>query len=227
MTGGRERSCFTGSVFEEGLPLRLLVEGRLWRSVVAVLLVFARVEGGFMEDLVDALSVELGGRDIVEVLRVVRLMVGRRLGDWLLLSAVAGRRIVAFFSESTVVVLPYLLPLLLPFSEGLRRDRVREGIVDMAAMLFVDSRSFTSRYIFGTAWHKYFRGRNRKVSPRHCFVEKIFINCTRTRPRAQLIHNLSICYAGDLVIYSCSHDSPLRQRSALRKLVLPTWMCWM
>jgi hypothetical protein len=48
---------------------------------VAGLLVFARVEGAFMEDLAGMLSVALGGRDMVEVLRVVRLMVGRRLGD--------------------------------------------------------------------------------------------------------------------------------------------------
>jgi hypothetical protein len=54
---------------------------------------------------------------------------------------------VAFSFESAVAVLPYLLPF--PFSDGLRRDRVREGIVDMAAVLFVDSRRFTSRDIFG------------------------------------------------------------------------------
>lgn len=81
MTGGRERSCLTGSVFEAGLPLRLLVEGRLCNSVVAGLLVFARAEGGFMEGLVDV-PLELRGLAIVEVLRVVRVVtVGRRLGD--------------------------------------------------------------------------------------------------------------------------------------------------
>jgi hypothetical protein len=77
--GGRERSCFTGSVFEAGLSLRLLVEGRLCDSVVAGWLVFARVEGGFMEGLLEMLPLELGGLETVEVLRVVT--VGRRLGD--------------------------------------------------------------------------------------------------------------------------------------------------
>jgi len=138
VTGGRERSCFTGSVFEAGLPLRLLVEGRLCNSVVAGLPTFARVDGGFIEGLWVMLPLEMGGCESVEVLRVVT--VGRRLGDWLLLSAAAGRRMELLSLESTFDLL-----YLLPFSAGLRSERVREGIVDMAAMLFIDSRMFGAR----------------------------------------------------------------------------------
>jgi len=136
VTGGRERSCFTGSVVcEAGLPLRPLVEGRRCNSVVTGLLTPARVEGGLIEGLLGMLALELGGRVTVDVLRVGRLTVGRRLGDWLLRVVGAGLRIILLSLGSAVVDLPGLLP----FSAGLRSERVREGNVDIAALLFIDS----------------------------------------------------------------------------------------
>lgn len=135
VTGGRERSCFTGSVvFEAGLPLRLLVEGRRCNSVLPGLPAFARVEGALIEGLLGMLALEIGGRVTVDVLRVMRLTVGRRLGDWLLRVAGAGFRTILLSLESAVFNLPVL-----PFSAGLRSERVREGIVDIAALLFIDS----------------------------------------------------------------------------------------
>lgn len=89
--GGRERSFLTGSISacEDVLGRRLELD--LCNPLVIVgLLVFAFGGGGRMDPLLVVLPVALGGRPVVEVLRVMRVggFTGNRLG---LCDALSGR----------------------------------------------------------------------------------------------------------------------------------------
>jgi hypothetical protein len=87
-------------------------------------------EGGRIEDdlLVLMLLEELGVLPYREVgLAAVDLTIGSRLGDLLVLSV--GTALLAGTLSSTFEATD--LSSLLPFSDGLRSDRVREGSADM------------------------------------------------------------------------------------------------
>jgi hypothetical protein len=108
----------------------LVIDGRLWSSDVPGLLEIELAEGGRVDGglLVIVLPLELGGLPYREVgLDAVDLTVGSRLGDLLVLSGGPGS-VVAFFSLISGAI---DLPSLLPVSEGLRSERVREGIADI------------------------------------------------------------------------------------------------
>jgi hypothetical protein len=117
--GGLERSVLTGSVLEAVLELRL--EEERCKPPVVGLPMLAREGGGRIEGaLLVTLPFALGGRE--DVVRTGGLT-GSRLGDRLDLSV--GR-------ASNAVGSARDLSFLLPRSPaGLRRERVREGILDM------------------------------------------------------------------------------------------------
>lgn len=132
--GGRERSCFMGSAvlavdrFGAVVLETRFDEERCKPPVLVALLILDR--GRKVE-----LPFALGGLPDIDSGRE-GLTVGRRLGDWafrgMLLASLDG----AFASLGSAVDRPYLL---VPFSPGLRRERVREGIPDISFVdLFVD-----------------------------------------------------------------------------------------
>jgi hypothetical protein len=121
VSGGLDRSFFTGSESVGGTGFGRRPEVDLCKPPVVGLLMFARGGGGGrIEALLITLPVELGGREMV-VLRVGGL--GSRLGDWPVLSA----RETLLLSLSSRALRSYLLPT----SAGLRRDRVLDGRADM------------------------------------------------------------------------------------------------
>lgn len=124
VSGGLDRSFFTGSESVGGTGFGRRPEVDLCKPPVVGLLMFAREGGGGgrIEALLITLPVELGGREMV-VLRVGGL--GSRLGDWPVLSA----RETLLPSLGSRAVCSYLLPA----SAGLRRDRVLEGRADMVS----------------------------------------------------------------------------------------------
>jgi hypothetical protein len=77
---------------------------------------------------------KLGGLPYKEVGLAVDLTVGSRLGDLLVLPWGAGL-VAAFFSSTSEATDLSSLP---PFSEGLRMDRVREGIADMMWLYLIE-----------------------------------------------------------------------------------------
>jgi hypothetical protein len=108
------------------------IDGRLCNSVAAGFGGIELADGGRIEELLLAIMVppKLGGLPYREVgLAAVDLTVGSRLGDLLVRPCDAAGLVAAVFSfvsEATD------LSNLAPFSEGLRSDRVREGIADMS-----------------------------------------------------------------------------------------------
>jgi len=127
VSGGLDRSFFTGFESVVGAGLGRRPEDDLCNPPVVGLLIFAREEVGRVAALLITLPVALGGREIVDVLRVGGL-IGRRLGDWPVLCD----REAGLTSLGSTAVLSYLLPA----SAGLRRDRVLEGMADMLLKLF-------------------------------------------------------------------------------------------
>lgn len=121
VSGGLDRSFFTGSDSVVGGGFGRRPEDDLCNPPVVGLLMFAREGGGRIEELLITLALALGGRETVDILRVGGL--GSRLGDWPVLSA----RKTALPSLDSMAVCWYLLPA----SAGLRRDRVLEGRADM------------------------------------------------------------------------------------------------
>ena len=121
--GGRERSCLTGSVVLE-VALELRVEDDLCKPPVVDLPILAREGGGRMEvALLITLPVALGGLE--DAAARVEGFTGSRLGDWLDLGTLD-------VPES--IRLAERLEFLFPISPaGFRRERVREGKLDMVA----------------------------------------------------------------------------------------------
>jgi hypothetical protein len=122
VSGGLDRSFFAGSesvIVGGGFGRR--PENDLCNPPVVGLLIFARVGGGRIEELLVTLPVALGG---LEMVRVGGL--GSRLGDWPVLSG----RDTIIASPASTVVRSYLLPA----SAGLRRDRVLEGSADIVSV---------------------------------------------------------------------------------------------
>jgi hypothetical protein len=121
--GGLERSCFTGSVFEEAL-FDWRVEDDLCRPLDVGLLILAREVEGRVAALLVMLPVALGGLEDIVALRVEGLT-GSRLGERLDLSAGCAAWDAV---ESARADLLALSPV------GLRRERVREGRLDMVLL---------------------------------------------------------------------------------------------
>jgi len=127
--GGRERSCFTGSVLavEEVLDTRF-DDDRCKPPVVGLLILDLGAGGRIAE-----LSFALGGLPDIDN-GLEGLTVGSRLGDCALLGILLESSGCVFASMGSAVDRPYLL---VPFSPGLRSDRVREGSADIYFWGFV------------------------------------------------------------------------------------------
>lgn len=128
--GGLDRSFLTGSGSGAAGGSERRFEVDLCSPPIAVgLLIFARGGGGRIEALLAMLPVALGGHDVVDMLLALRVggFTGRRLGDWLVRSG----RATEASGASCVRERSYLDP----DSDGLRSDRVLEGMADM---VFVD-----------------------------------------------------------------------------------------
>ena len=128
MRGGRERSCLMGSVVVLVLEveLELRVEDDLCKLPVVGLLILAREGGGRMEAaLLITLPVALGGLE--DTAARVEGFTGSRLGDWLDLGTLD---VPESFRSAERLEFPF------PISPvGFRRERVREGKLDMTVML--------------------------------------------------------------------------------------------
>lgn len=130
--GGLDRSFLTGSASgAAGGFARRFDVGLCNPPVELGLLIFARGGGGRIEALLEMLPVALGGRDVVDMLLALRVggFTGNRLGDWLVRSGLAAED----SSPSEAFERSYLDP----DSEGLRSDRVLEGMVDMVVLLML------------------------------------------------------------------------------------------
>jgi hypothetical protein len=129
VSGGLDRSCFTGS--ELWLLFDCRAENVLCSPPVVGFPMLARAEGGRIEALLAILLAALGGLADVDVTFRVGGLIGSRLGDWLFLSLSSGSGSFTLFSPGSRVDSRVIL---VPPSEGLRRERDRKGTVAMSSL---------------------------------------------------------------------------------------------
>jgi hypothetical protein len=130
VSGGLDRSCFTGSV--PWLTFECRFEADLFSPPVVGLPMLARAEGGRIEALPTTLLAALDGLADVDGTFGVEGLIGSRLGDCLPLCVDGGSGSRTLFSLGSCAEDRVSL---VSASAEFRRDRFREGTVDMSALL--------------------------------------------------------------------------------------------
>jgi hypothetical protein len=130
VSGGRDRSCLTGSVL--WLTFECRFEDDLLSPPVVGLPMLARAEGGRIKALLTTLLAALGGLADVDRTLGAEGFIGSRLGDCLPLYVDGGSGSRTLFSLGSCAEDRVSL---VSASAGFRRERDREGIVDMSALL--------------------------------------------------------------------------------------------